>query len=122
MPQNLSANSKQYSGVGGYSTSTGIIGGYTTPVIPGYLNTNPPLQAMVMQWVFDELKTVLTGEENGQRVNLELTPERNISAYEQFCITSLITAIVGGCCPSPVALMSYVRKHNLERHFKFSVA
>jgi hypothetical protein len=113
----------------------GLGGGYVTSPANGYGNItvagsgpygaitlSAPRQVMTMKWIGDVLQTVLTGEENNQFVNLELTPERDITPLEQLRITTLITAISGGGLPSCTALMSYVRRHHLERHFKFSAA
>lgn len=135
--QNGGSNPYQYN-ANTYTIGAGIgslNGGYVSSPPNGYgnitvngigaidtLSLTPQRQIMSMQWVGDRLKTTFTGEENNQFVNLELSPERDISPYEQLSLTLLITSITSCHAPSPTALMSYVRNHHLERHFKFSAA
>jgi hypothetical protein len=136
-PQNGHANPYGYN-PNTYTIGNGINGlggGYVTSPANGHGNItvagsgpygaitiSPPRQIMTLKWIGDALQTILTGEENNQFVNLELTPERDITPLEQLRITLLITSISSGGLPSCTALMSYVRQHHLERHFKFSVA
>lgn len=74
-----------------------------------------------LQRVNNELNYVFTGEENGAFVKMVLAPEYDLKPLEHFLLQGLITA----CSNSLVTcafVMSYVRAHNLERHFKFSPA
>lgn len=63
----------------------------------------------------------LNTRENGQDVKLEFCPERDITVRELMNINLLIAALSNGIALYPEDPMIYVRKHNLERHFKFTV-
>jgi hypothetical protein len=119
-PHNLSGSSAN--SIGGYIStplnSKNTVGGGQY----GTIAFSAPRQVMTMKWIGDSLQTILTGEENGQFVNLELAPERDITPLEQLRITMLITSISSDGRPSCTTLMSYVRQHHLERHFKFSAS
>jgi hypothetical protein len=78
----------------------------------------------VLSWSIDVVPT-FTEMENGQLVKATLEPESTISAIESMriqqlisCISSYGTAHLGFGAPKPV---SYIRTHNLERHFRFTV-
>lgn len=124
-PQNGQANPYGYN-PNTYTIGSGIgsVGNITVAGNGPYgsIVLSAPRQVMTMMWIGSTLQTILTGEENGAYVNLELTPERDITPLEQLRITTLIASITAGSLPSCAVLMSYVRQYHLERHFKFSAA
>lgn len=59
-------------------------------------------------------------DENGSRMNLVLNPEYSISAIDSMKISSMMFYI--SMVPQyhhEFSVLKYVRKHNLEKHFKF---
>lgn len=103
----------------------GIGATYTVSPITGTMNIinsiAVPRPTLSIEHLDDGLSLTFTGEENGKLIELVLTPERNITAYEQLLLSNMILAIAIGPALPPVMFMRFVRKHNLERHFKFTV-
>lgn len=127
MPQSLSGSAGNINANGAYnpntysinaSNTTGIIGGYGY----GTISITPARSAFSVKWVGDDLKMVFAAEENDVQLNLELVAERDISPLEQLHLQQLISSFSAGSTASPALVMSYVRKHHLERHFKISAA
>jgi hypothetical protein len=59
-----------------------------------------------------------TYNDAGDRVTLTLAPESDISARESLLIARMIHAATTN--PSSFSVFHFVRKQNLERHFKFA--
>jgi hypothetical protein len=70
----------------------------------------------------DGVLFTFTGKEDGKFISLELAPERNITAYEQLLLSNIIATLTIGIFVSPEMFLWFVRKNNLERHFKFNAA
>jgi hypothetical protein len=92
------------------SNSMPTINGNVT--IDGYISASVPLT--------DELPpiTMNTHDENGRSVTMTLAPEANISTTDLTKIFMLAMVMMNG--RGGVNSLSYVKKHNLERHFKYS--
>jgi hypothetical protein len=143
-PQNGPSNPWQYhnsggsnglssgSGSGSYNIGTGIssIGiTATSPSVIGNSNTmygytlSIPRTVLTVEWdeKIGDIIATFAGEENGVQVKMVLSPEVNISTLEQHRI-SLLMSSCAAQLGSPQKVMAYVRKHSLERHFKFSQA
>lgn len=123
MPQSLSGSAGNINANGSYNpntysiTSNGVGGfGY------GNITISPARAAYSVKWVYDDIVMIFAAEENDKALNLELVAERDITPLEQFHLQKLISSFSMGSAPSPVLLMSYVRRHHLERHFKISAA
>lgn len=112
--------------LGQFSQAMGTVTGFNGTTSADYGNitytVTPARNVLVITHPIDDPVFTFTGEENGQFINLELTPERDIKPYEQLLISNMISSIAIGVRPSCSAFMQYVRKHNLERHFKFTAA
>jgi hypothetical protein len=57
-------------------------------------------------------------DEAGNKVRMELIPERSISPYESIQLSMMLVCSAAGAndfCP-----LAFVKKNNLERHFSFS--
>lgn len=104
---------------------TGAIGAtYTVSPITGTMNITAsiakPTPTLTIEHLDDGLSFTFTGEENGKLIELALAPERDITAYEQLLLSNMIMAIAIGPALPPAMFMRFVRKHNLERHFKIT--
>lgn len=78
----------------------------TTPLSVEVMRINPDCQVVMMEQQSD-----------GQRVKAVLSPEFDMSPTEMCHIVTLLFAISCGANSKPI---SFIRRHNLERHFKFS--
>lgn len=86
--------------------------------------TMPPVIELLINEISD-IELAFHGEEDGRIVRAEFTPETNITAYEYMQISQLqmmlvSTALAGADISSKVNPIKTIRRHNLERHFKFS--
>lgn len=70
----------------------------------------------------EDIAVTFTGEEAGQWIRLQLSPERNITPLEQLFITKLMLAVSHGMYLNNSDVMRFIRAHQLERHFNFSQA
>jgi hypothetical protein len=127
-------NTPNYGATQGYGiTTTGtlnntVAGGFTGALTAGasaYGNISmtiaPPARpTLTIEHLDDGLSFTFTSEENGKLIELALAPERDITAYEQLLLSNMILAIAIGPALPPVMFMRFVRKHNLERHFKIA--
>jgi hypothetical protein len=112
------------------SVSNGYLSGITN-IPSGIVGINQPGSVTIRSAVEDVLRIsfadidpvfTLIGEENNQAIELQLNAERNISAYEQHLISTFIMGLMTRSTGvTRTKVMTYVRKHNLERHFKFTV-
>lgn len=104
-----------------YGVSNGNTYGGLTTSGNGISAANVPASRLVQITIPDiDPVVVFEGEENNIAVSLELSPERDITPFEQMQITTMMMAISIGAYPSRAGIMKFVRKHNLERHFNMS--
>jgi len=74
-------------------------------------------RTMTIDDTADELTITFFERIDGQRVRARLEPESDLRPIEQLRISNLITALTSrGSNLKPVA---YIRRYNLERHFRF---
>ena len=104
MPNNTSYTA----GSSGYGTVTGTGSSSNVTIDMGYMN-KPDLPELMIESM----------DENGRLVKMVLSPESSISPPEVTKLLMLVTTImlqgVGG-----FSVYAYVKKNNLERHFKYS--
>lgn len=62
--------------------------------------------------------SLMTWDENGNKVELTLKPEANISASDSLKLIMLVMAM--SAAPYEFSALAYVKKNNLERHFTYS--
>jgi hypothetical protein len=88
----------------------------------GMTKQNPP----VLMWdpIGPTSSVTFYEEENGVRVSARLEPDAQISAIETMRIMLLVTHLsTAGLMLAPLhdaKPISYIRSHNLERHFRFT--
>lgn len=86
--------------------------------------TPPPMQIAMWGFMSDGSITVsVRQQENGKLVTAELDPDGGLSALDSLRIQTLLTAISVAVASSNTHQMqpiTYIRRHNLERHFRFS--
>lgn len=105
---------------------------YTTTAVPGGLGSftvcadgvsgaplaTPAIAPMTLSAVSEE--PVITFEERqpgGEVVKAVLEPDATLTARDLLKITTLISVLQHGVRVKPI---TYIRKHSLERHFRFS--
>lgn len=116
VPQPFSNSLAQNSG--GYSVTSAI----NTQSIADAIKIAAPAKPLGMiSFKNGDIKLEFNTAENGQDVKLEFCPERDITVRELMNINMLIAALTNGISMFTEDPMLYVRKHNLERHFKFTV-
>ena len=102
--------------------------GYTYN-IPGYgangltsydLKPLVPVLSMSFDGALD-IKFTFSSSENGQDLKLELAPDPTINVHDLAKIMMLTQLAQCGGIRFQADVLSYIRKHNLERHFKFTV-
>lgn len=85
------------------------------------LTLSPVVELLNIRWD-PTMEITLHGSENNQTVKLVLAPEGNMTPKESLLLNVLFSSLMSGAGePSHEQLMSFVRQHNLERHFKMSV-
>lgn len=68
--------------------------------------------------LIENITLVVDSSENGVDLSLEYSPEKDISAYEVICLTMLFMTLSQESMGAASNILKFVRKHNLERHFK----
>jgi hypothetical protein len=123
-----SANQSLSNGANGtFSNSLNQNAGYTTvntKVDAGAITAtiSPSKPIAVMGWTADmDIYLTINTRENGQDIKLEFTPERDISTRELMQVMKLTLLITNNGVMFNADPMAFIRKHNLERHFKFIV-
>lgn len=117
---------------GGYSNVSvnggGAIGHMVGQISAGggsYILSSAPLGSISLQMPEQKQTADLPSmvwdcrDENGTMIHMELKPEGTISASDSLKIMMLIQASTSH--PLLFSPYMYIKKHNLERHFKFSV-
>ena len=101
------------SGGGGITINANVLNGSYTVSGGTSLKTVAPSTSPILPEIVLEAH-----DENGKRIEMELIPERTISAFECLQITMMLMAY----CDSPDSFcpLAFVKKNNLERHFKFA--
>jgi len=93
-----------------------VAGSFVT--VGGGVSLSSPLEVSGMEDA--ELNTVFTEIEGNQLVFARLAPEYDLTAIEGLRIQQLLVACAAHLYSGGMKPLSYIRKHNLERHFKFS--
>lgn len=62
--------------------------------------------------------TLMSWDENENEVQMTLTPEASITSSDALKIFMLVMAV--SVAPDEFCALAYVKKNNLERHFKYS--
>lgn len=115
-----------YSASYGTSPQTGGLGSFTvcSDSISGATLAAPAVPTMVLSVVAEE--PVITFKEqqpDGTVVKAVLEPDASMTARDLVKVTTLITVVqygAGAKAGSPLKPITYIRKHSLERHFRFS--
>lgn len=125
------SNAQQNYGFSPQSITAPILGGQTYTVGSsqpyssiGATVATPPAQVAMWGFMSDGSITVsVRQQENGKLVTAELDPDGALSALDSLRIQTLLTAIsvaVASSNTHQVQPITYIRRHNLERHFRFS--
>jgi hypothetical protein len=67
----------------------------------------------------EDIEITLYDTENNIEVQMQYRPERDITVYESTKLNIMFLGIMAGGLEDKKII--YIRKHNLERHFRFSV-
>jgi hypothetical protein len=107
--------------VGGVPAAPTVIGVPSTKAPFTLTHTSPRQLLRMTTSPQGDLIVSFTGEENGQYLNLEFAPERNITTFEQIQFNLLLIGAIHQVVTTCQHVMQYVRAHQLERHFKITV-
>ena len=117
-PQNTSYSSGPVNVPQSYGFSNGI----SSSDLIGTIAIAPSLPIVSIS--FDgslDIKLTFNSSENGQNIKLQFAPEQSMSVNELMLIMMLSQLALSGNLRFQADVMSYVRKNNLERHFKISI-
>ena len=97
--------------------------GITISAIP----KNPLKMEISIADTGDGFRVTFYDDEGGQRVNMLLEPEPDITPREALHLNVLLAsvtsmAMAGAPTLSNLKALAYARKHNIARHFKLSIA
>lgn len=120
MPNTLSPTPQNPS----YSNSTSIVQGYSLNGANGIASYDVKVTLPIMTISFDgalDIKLVFTSSENSQDLKLEFAPDPTMNVPDLTKIMLLAQLAQSGGLKFKADVLAYVRKNNLERHFKFTV-
>ena len=123
MPNTLSPTPQNPS----YNMTTTIVQGYSLNGMNGIASYDVKVAAVsapIMAISFDgalDIKLTFMSSENGQDLKLEFAPDPTMNVQDLTKILLLAQLGQSGGLKFQADTLTYIRKNNLERHFKFTV-
>ena len=121
-PQNPSYNNSVNVPQPGYTLAG--LNGMSSSDLVGTISLTPLASAPTVSMSFDgalDIKLMFNSSENAQNIRMEFAPDPTIGVNELMKVMMLAQLAMSGGVRFQADVMSYVRKNNLERHFKFTV-